>query len=190
MVDSSMTLTATPANGRRCDTRKASAPGKPMSIRRDVESVHVVARVRLDCGNVLRVRDGHATMVRALSGVLWITEERSTEDIVLLRGDVHRIENQGMTLVLAHRASRVVLEVAEGDGAPRMLEVAMRDGDAPLGRQVPLARLSQWSPIAAAIAIVRRMPSSALRALSRCAAFLGAARGRPQPERRLGVPYY
>ncbi len=187
MVDSSMTLTATPAEGRRRDTGGASAPGKPRLARRDVEGIHTVARVHLDCANVLRVRDGQATVVRALSGVLRITEEHSIEDTVLLPGDVHRIENQGMTLVLAHRASCVVLEVAEGDRSPRMLEFAMRDGD-PLHRlPVPLGRLSQRSPIAAAI---RRTLSSAMRALSRCTACLGAAQRSEQPERRFRVPYY
>jgi len=190
MVDSSMTLTATRADRQKRDTGSASAEGKPTLARRYVEGTYTVARVHLECGNALRVRDGQSTVVRALSGVLWITEERSMKDTVLLPGDVHRIENQGITLLLAHRASRVVLEIADGDSSPRMLEVAMRDGDPQHRLPVPRGRLSQRRPIAAAIAIVRGTLSSAMRALSRCTAFLGAAERREQPEGLFRVPYY
>ncbi len=90
--------------------------------------------IALDRGNVLRIRDGRGLRVTPATGVLWITEENSTTDTVLLPGQTHRIAHPGLALVLAHRTSLVLLEVAAGAAPPRRVDFAYADG-AP-GRRV------------------------------------------------------
>ncbi len=97
----------------------------------------IVRPVTLDRGNVLRIRNGRGTRIRAASGMLWITEENSPEDHVLLPGDVLALAQTGMALVLAHRAARVVVEVPVGVTPPRAVEMAPADGEA--GRRIALA---------------------------------------------------
>ena len=181
MNDMTMALGATPPDGRGAHIRTLS---RPIRARREI-----VARVHLARANVLRVHDGRATIIRALSGMLWITEEGSVKDTVLAAGEVHRIENQGMALVLAHHAGRVVLEVPPGDRGPRMLEIVMRDGDS-VHRVLPVAGSTLRSPVAAAIAVVRRALASAMRGLSRRAMRPREGPGPRQYKRRLRVPYY
>lgn len=66
--------------------------------------------VRLDRGDVLRIRDGGGLTVRPTSGVLWVTEERSRDDLVVGPGDACRLEGMGLALVYAQRAARVVID--------------------------------------------------------------------------------
>ena len=77
--------------------------------------------IQLDRGDMLRILDGRGTQLTSASGVLWITEEGSADDNVLLPGTSHRIENAGMALVSAHRNARVVLGVSRRSiaAAPR-----------------------------------------------------------------------
>ena len=48
------------------------------------EAPTIVRPVALDRGNVLRIKNGRGTRVHATDGVLWITEENSPDDHVLL----------------------------------------------------------------------------------------------------------
>jgi len=84
--------------------------------------------VRVDTGSVLRIVDGRGLRLTATSGVLWLTEEGNPDDVVLLAGDSHRIANGGLTLVLAHRASRVLLTLPSGAFLPRRVDVVPADG--------------------------------------------------------------
>jgi hypothetical protein len=88
----------------------------------------IVRPVALDRGNLLRIRNGRGTRIRVASGVLWVTEENSPEDHILLPGDAINLAQPGTAIVLAHEVSRVVLEVPVGVTPPRAVEMAMADG--------------------------------------------------------------
>jgi hypothetical protein len=88
-------------------------------------------RVALASGNVLRIRDGRGVRVTPISGVLWITEEGSVDDVVVRPGGSHRVANPGLTLVLAHGRARVMLEAPAGASS---IELASADGQP--GRRV------------------------------------------------------
>jgi hypothetical protein len=163
MIDVSMAIAGTPVDGRRRDIR-GGLTRNPIDARGQARTVHPLARLRLECGNVLRIRDGRTTVVRALSGTLWITEEGCIEDTVLLAGGFHRIENQGTTLVLAHRTARVVLE-ADRD-APRTVEMAAHEGEPMRRVALRVARSRMRRAIAAATVMARAMLSRAMGRLS------------------------
>jgi hypothetical protein len=189
MSDSTMSVTATLHGLRGWSATAAQSSAEATSVRSAGEAIHTFARVHLDDDDLLRIHDGEGTVVRALSGVVWITEERSIEDTVLLSGEAHRIQHQGLTLALAHRESRVVLQIAEGNRAPRTVTVAM-PGDRLRRVPLPFPARSQRSPTAAAIATIRRAVRGAARALSRRATRFHAQEDSVQSERRLAVPYY
>ena len=190
MIDMSTALGASPADGGGWNHRRLSATSRPTAAPRNTERVDTVARLNLARANVLRVYDGRGTLVRALSGVYWITEEGSVEDTVLRPGDVHVMRNQGMALVHAQRAGRVALEVAHGDHGPRMLEIALGDGH-PTHRVVLLAGGSaQRRRVAGAFAAVARRLFNAMRELSRWASGLGGDQREQRQRPRFRVPYY
>ncbi|HEX6138724.1 MAG TPA: DUF2917 domain-containing protein [Casimicrobiaceae bacterium] len=121
----------------------------------------LVKPVTLERGNVLRILDGRGTQLTPASGVLWITEERSANDTVLLPGDTHRLGNPGTTVVLAYRPGRIVLEVPAGTQVPRRVDIACAEGEP--GYAIAFdarARRRMFSTIAAAwrdaLAAVRR----------------------------------
>jgi DUF2917 family protein len=84
--------------------------------------------VALDRGNLLRIYDGEGMRLTPASGVLWITEEQSANDTVLLPGDTHQLEMPGLALVHAHRAARVVMELPIGRAAPYRVDLALASG--------------------------------------------------------------
>lgn len=85
---------------------------------------HTLSRlVALDRGDVLRIRDGRGTTVRPTSGVLWVTEEKCPGDAIIAPGDVCQLEGNGLALVYAHHASRVVIDVPAA--AARMPDVGL-----------------------------------------------------------------
>ena len=89
----------------------------------------LVKQVQLERGNVLRILDGRGTQLTPASGVLWITEEGSAIDTVLLPGDTHRLDKPGTTVALAHRPGRILLEVPAGTRVPHRVDVACADGE-------------------------------------------------------------
>ena len=97
----------------------------------------IVKPLALDRGNVLRIRDGRGTRLRVTSGVLWVTEENSPADHVLLPGDTFDLCQAGIAIALAHRVARVVLEVPAGVASPRIVEMALTDGGS--GTRIALA---------------------------------------------------
>ena len=102
----------------------------------------IVRPVALDRGDLLRIRNGRGTRVRATHGVLWITEEYSAEDHVLLPGDSLTLAQTGMAIVLAHRPARVVIEVPVGVTAPRAVELTLG-----LGRRGMRIALADPTPV-------------------------------------------
>jgi len=114
----------------------SSAMAKNRAIAASV-AFPIVKPVALDRGNVLRIRDGRGTRLHLVSGVLWVTEEKSPSDHVLLPGDVVDLCQGGTAIASAHRVSRVVLEVPAGVAPPRMVEMAFADGES--GERIALA---------------------------------------------------
>ncbi len=114
----------------------------------------IVRPVALNRGNVLRIKNGRGTRVHAASGVLWITEENSHEDHVLLPGDAIDLAKTGTAIVFAHRTARVVVEVPAGVTPPHAVEMALADGES--GRRIALAEPTPISlpPIVTGIATV------------------------------------
>jgi Protein of unknown function (DUF2917) len=110
----------------------AIAPFQPVQPARKAG----VSRPAADCrrplalcaGDLLRIVDGQGTRVRAKSGVLWITEERVSNDVVLQAGESHRIASRGTTIVEAHRAARIVIEMPVGVPRPAAIELAFPGG--------------------------------------------------------------
>jgi hypothetical protein len=88
----------------------------------------VVKPIALDQGDSLSIRNGRGTRIRAASGVLWVTEENCLKDYVLVPGDSIALVQPGTAMVLAHRTSRIVIEVPAGVTPPRWVELAMRSG--------------------------------------------------------------
>ena len=84
--------------------------------------------VGLDRGNLLRIYDAEGMRLTPASGVLWITEDQSANDTILLPGDTHQLERPGLTLVHAHRAARVVMELPVGKTPPRRVDFALASG--------------------------------------------------------------
>jgi len=65
-------------------------------------------RLRLACGEVLRLEGAQGCVVEVARGRLWITESGSPRDVFLLAGERHRIATRGLALVGA--------EAHAGDG--------------------------------------------------------------------------
>ena len=85
--------------------------------------------VHLERGNLLRIVDGQGTQLIPASGVVWITEEQSANDTVLLPGETHRLEKKGLALVLAHRATRLLLKVPASTLPPRRVDLMQVEGE-------------------------------------------------------------
>jgi hypothetical protein len=127
----------------------------------------LVKPIALDRGNVLRIRNGAGTRIRAASGVLWITEENSPDDHVLLPGDTLVLAQPGCAIVLAHRPARVILEVPPGGVAPSAVEMALADGEP--GTRIALAKPTpiSLSMLARRLAIALRDAIASTRAIAR-----------------------
>ena len=57
--------------------------------------------LRLDQGQILKVRDSMGSTVCALEGAVWITEDHQLKDIVLEEGQCYRLQNPGLAIVHA-----------------------------------------------------------------------------------------
>jgi len=57
--------------------------------------------LRLDQGQMLKVRDSVGSTVCALEGAVWITEDHQLKDIVLEEGQCYRLQNPGLAIVHA-----------------------------------------------------------------------------------------
>lgn len=56
--------------------------------------------------------DARGTRIRVLRGTVWITQERSYDDIILHAGDAWTIEKNGRTIIQAHDDTRLCLPQA------------------------------------------------------------------------------
>ena len=57
--------------------------------------------LRLDPGQLLKMRDAAGSTVCALEGAVWITEDHQLKDIVLEQGECYRLRNPGLAIVHA-----------------------------------------------------------------------------------------
>ena len=114
-----------------------SSTAQRVTVDAGMSASPIVKPIALDRGNVLRIHDGAGARIRAASGVLWITEENSPDDHVLLPDDAVVLAQTGLAIVLAHRPARVVLELPHGVAPPRAVEMALADGEP--GRRIALA---------------------------------------------------
>jgi hypothetical protein len=55
--------------------------------------------LRLERGQVLKVRDGIGSTVCALEGAVWITEDSQPKDIVLEEGQCYRLRHPGLAIL-------------------------------------------------------------------------------------------
>ena len=140
-------------------TVPASAPTSLPHVAADCAARATCRSVALDIGKVLRIREGRGLRVTPATGVLWITEENSATDTVLLAGETYRIAFAGLALVLAHRSSLVLLELDPGVAPPRSVDFS--DVDGMPGRRVAFVR-SYWLPAHAWSKVVRRLIRRAL----------------------------
>ena len=125
----------------------------------------IVKPIALDRGNLLRILNGRGTRIRVASGVLWVTEENSPDDHVLLPGAAIDLAKKGTAIVLAHRAARVVIEVPTGVAPPRLVEMALADGERGWRIALAVATPISLATIAAGIATVIGNALAAIRAM-------------------------
>jgi len=64
--------------------------------------------LRLERGQMLKVRDGAGNTVCALEGAVWITENNQPQDIVLEAGGCYRLRKPGLAIVHALSGSAAV----------------------------------------------------------------------------------
>jgi len=57
--------------------------------------------VKLGPNQTLKVRDAKGSVVCAVEGSIWITEENQPKDIVLERGACYTLRNEGVAIVNA-----------------------------------------------------------------------------------------
>ncbi|HEX9397618.1 MAG TPA: DUF2917 domain-containing protein [Burkholderiales bacterium] len=70
--------------------------------------------IELAAQSLVSLQDGEGTRVYCLQGSLWITEERSRQDIVIGSGGSYRLAGGGRAIVQAMGASRVAVEAPSG----------------------------------------------------------------------------
>jgi hypothetical protein len=141
--------------------------------------------IALDRDNLLRIYDGEGLRLTPASGVLWITEEQSANDTVLLPGETHRLEKPGLAVVQAHRAARILMELPAGAAAPRRVDFALALGGPGRRVEFPTRGRARIARLARAIAIAMRAGVAALT--------YGKARTldtRNEASREFPFPYY
>jgi hypothetical protein len=77
--------------------RLRHATSKETKMRIELES----GGLRLDRGQILRMRDGAGSTICAREGSVWITEENLPRDIVLQPGSCYRLRQPGLAVVHA-----------------------------------------------------------------------------------------
>ena len=60
----------------------------------------------------MSLNDARGTLIRVLRGTVWITQEKSYDDIILQAGDAWTVERNGRTIIQAHDDTRLCLPQA------------------------------------------------------------------------------
>jgi hypothetical protein len=131
--------------------------------------------IALEGAELLCIENGRGMCVRALSGMLWITEADSSADHMLRPGDEIRLARPGTAIVSAVRPARLVIELGAPSACPDAVEKVRADGQRTriaLGRPTRGAVASFAGAIAPALA-------NALAAIEALAKRFGAGRYSP-----------
>jgi Protein of unknown function (DUF2917) len=68
-------------------------------------------------GQVARIEDGRGLKLRVEAGSVWITEERSIEDVCLQAGEAYRIAKPGTTLISTLRTPFALVTIEPANEA-------------------------------------------------------------------------
>jgi hypothetical protein len=104
----------------------------------------IIKPIALERAAMLRIRNGQGTRVRVTSGALWVTEEDSPADHMLLPGDGLDLTRRGTAIVFADLSpARIVIEVPPGVALPRAVDMVLANGER---RRVALGDpMRQWA---------------------------------------------
>lgn len=72
----------------------------------------VNASIDLATASHMSLDHARGTVIRVIFGTVWITQERSYDDIILHAGDAWTVERNGRTIIQAHDDARLCLPVA------------------------------------------------------------------------------
>jgi hypothetical protein len=115
-----------------------------------------------DSGSVLRIRGANGAVLAPKSGVLWVSDPSSANDVMVLPGDTYRITASGPVTVVAHGAARFALRLPSEAAAGSSVELALAD-DAPAAQpRVALSPGLAAGTWAAAIGPSRAAPARPL----------------------------
>jgi hypothetical protein len=115
-----------------------------------------------DSGTLLRIRGGNGAVLAPKSGVLWVNDPASANDVMVLPGDTYRITASGPVTVIAHGTARFALRLPSESAAGSSVELALAD-DAPAAHpRVALSPGLAAGPWAAAIGASRAAPARQL----------------------------
>jgi hypothetical protein len=70
--------------------------------------------IGLTRGQIARIENGKGMRLRVEAGSVWITEERSADDVCLKKGETYRIDKPGTTLVSTLRAPFALVSFEPG----------------------------------------------------------------------------
>jgi hypothetical protein len=76
--------------------------------------------IGLPRGRTLRIEDGGGTLLHVWEGEVWVTQEGSTKDHVLIAGQTFRLDRDGVALVQSFRRSIVSLSKPAGGSVSRL----------------------------------------------------------------------
>ncbi|MFO1303198.1 MAG: DUF2917 domain-containing protein [Burkholderiales bacterium] len=83
-----------------------------------------IARTEIPRGESLVVTDGEATTLRIQRGCVWITEEGSFVDHILVAGQRYTLDRPGTAIVTAHEDAKVTLVAPRIGARPARVSVA------------------------------------------------------------------
>ena len=67
----------------------------------------VNSSIDLATASHVSLADARGTVIRVTRGTVWITQERSYDDIILHAGDAWTVERDGLTIIQAHDDARL-----------------------------------------------------------------------------------
>ena len=102
-----------------------------------MKGVRLQDAIQLVRGSVLRVDDGAGALLCVWAGELWLTEQDSAEDHVLVGGQSLRLARGGAALGHAFRRCTVTLSPLRGAQAPARVLVLHRGGVEEIVHQRP-----------------------------------------------------
>jgi hypothetical protein len=65
--------------------------------------------IDLAAASHMSLKDARGTRIRVVRGTVWITQERSYDDIILCAGEAWTVEKNGRTIIQAHDDTRLCL---------------------------------------------------------------------------------